>query len=555
MKKKSTLFLASLIAVSGFTAACSSSGNDKDSKSGSGTASKSGGNEQVLHLLSSSDIPSMDSALATDQVSFDVFNQTLEGLYTLDKNDKAVPGVAEGEPQKSADGKTWTIKLRKDAKWSNGDPVTANDFVYSWRRTLDPKTGAEYAYIMYDLKNATAINEGKLKPEELGVKAVDDHTLQIQLEKAVPYFQELLAFGTFMPQNQKFVEAKGDKYGTTAENTLSNGPFVLDKWETEKEFVLKKNDKYWDKDKVKLKEVNYQIIKDTNTALNLYTTGKVDSVGLTAENVDKYKKDSDFQTELDASTYFIRINEKKNKDLANKNLRLAIAKSINKEKLVDTLLNNGSVAVDTLMPKDFVKGPDGKDYIDGVKSPLNYDKEEAKKYLDKAKAELGKDKFEFEYLTYDADTSKKAAEYVKEQIESHLPGVTLKIKQQPFKQKLALESKDDYELSFAGWGPDYPDPMTFLDMFVTDGTHNQTGWSNKEYDKMLADAKGPLLQKIDERWKTLQDAENLFLKDAVVVPMYQAGVSRLRQEYVKNFVTHKFAGDSTLKEAYIEGKK
>ncbi|UTH14449.1 peptide ABC transporter substrate-binding protein [Macrococcus equipercicus] len=554
MKKKSTLFLASLIAVSGFTAACSGGGDDKDSKSGSGTASKSGGEEQVLNFASTSDIPSMDSSLATDQVSFDVFNQTLEGLYTLDKNDKAVPGVAEGDPEKSKDGKTWTIKLRDDAKWSNGDPVTANDFVYAWRRTLNPKTGAEYAYIMSDIKNATAVNEGKMKPEELGVKAVDDHTLEIQLETNVPYFQEMLAFGTFMPQNEKFVKEKGDKYGTTAENTLSNGPFKLDSWETEKKFVLKKNDEYWDKDKVKLDQVNYQVVKENQTALNLYNTGKIDSVILTPENVDKYKNDKNFVTEKEATTFFLRINTTKNKDLKNKNLRLAIAKSYDKDKYVKNLLNNGSIPVDTLMPKEFVKGPDGKDYIDGVKSPLNYDAAEAKKYLEKAKDELGKDKFEIQFLTYDTDVSKKDAEYIKEQVESNLPGVELKIKQQPFKQKLALESKGDYDISMAGWGPDYPDPMTFLDMFVTDGPHNQTGYSNDKYDQMIKDAKGPLLEKPEERWKTMQSAESMFLEDAYIAPVYQRGISRLRQGYIKNYVTHMFAGDTTLKETYIEGK-
>ncbi|TDM12447.1 peptide ABC transporter substrate-binding protein, partial [Macrococcus lamae] len=309
-----------------------------------------------------------------------------------------------------------------------------------------------------------------------------------------------------------------------------------------------------DKDKVKLKQVNYQVIKENATALNLYTTGKIDSVVLTPENVDKYKNDKNFVTEKEATTFFLRINKTRNKDLENKNLRLAIAKSIDKENYVDKLLNNGSVAVDTLMPKEFVQGPDGKDYIDGVKSNLNYDAAEAKKYFDKAKAELGKDKIKLEFLTYDSDVSKKDAEYVKEQVETNLPGIELKVKQQPFKQKLALESKGDYDIAFAGWGPDYPDPMTFLDMFVTDGSHNQTGYSNKEYDQMIKDAKGPLLKDLDKRWTTMQDAETLFLEDAAIAPMYQRGTSRLRQGYVKNYVTHKFAGDSTLKETYIEGK-
>ncbi|WP_313020108.1 peptide ABC transporter substrate-binding protein [Macrococcoides bohemicum] len=555
MKKNFQWFLVLLLALTGFVSACSG-GGDKKSSSGGEDGGKS---DQVLNFSSSSDIPSMDSSLATDQVSFDTFNQVMEGLYTLDKDDKAVPGVAEGDPEKSKDGKTWTIKLREDAKWSNGDPVTAKDFEYAWKRTMDPKTGAEYAYIMADLKNANKIMEGKAKPDELGVKAIDDKTLEIQLETNVPYFQELLAFGTFLPQNEKFVKEKGDKYGTTKDDTLYNGPFVLNEWNTEKNYQLTPNKEYWDKDKVKLKEINYQIVKETQTALNLYTTGKIDAVGLTAENVDKYKNDAkykdQFSTELDATTYFVRINQSKNKDLQNKNLRLALAKAIDKDKYVKTLLNNGSVAVDTLMPKEFVKGPDGKDYIDGVKSPLNYDKDEAKNYYEKAKKELGKDKFNFEFLTYDADTSKKDAEYLKEQLETNLPGVTLKIKQQPFKQKLALESKGNYELSFAGWGPDYPDPMTFIDMFVTDGPHNQMDWSNKEFDKLVKDAKGPLLADPEKRWTTLQEAEQIFLEDAAIIPMYQRGTARLRQPYIKNYVTHKFAGDTTLKEVTIEGKK
>ncbi|GGA98870.1 peptide ABC transporter substrate-binding protein [Macrococcus hajekii] len=556
MKKKSSLFLASLIAVSGFTAACSAGGGDsKDAGSSSNSSGGSGDSKQVLNLYWGSDIPSMDSSLATDQVSFDTFNQVMEGLYTLDKDDKAIPGVAEGEPEISKDGKTWTIKLRKDAKWSNGDPVTAKDFEFAWKRTVDPKTAAEYAYIMYDVKNAEAINSGKMKPEELGIKAIDDNTLEIQLEKNVPYFKELLAFATFLPQNEKFVKEKGDKYGTTKENTLYNGPFVLNEWKTEEKFQLVPNKEYWDKDKVKLDEVNYAIIKDQQTSLNLYTTGKLDRVGLTAEQVSKYKKDPDFSTELQSSVYFIRINQQKNKDLQNKNLRLALAKSIDKEKYVKTLLNNGAKATDYLTPGEFTLDKDGKDFNEGVKSPLNYDKEEAKKAYETAKKELGKDKFNIELLTYDADTSKKDAEYFKEQIETNLPGTSVTIKQQPFKQKLDLESKGNYDISFAGWGPDYPDPMTFLDMFVTDGPHNQTGYSNKEYDQLIDQARGPLLDDTDKRWTTMQEAENKFLDDAVIIPMFQKGVARLTQPHVKNFVTHKFGGDTTLKETYVEGKK
>ncbi|TDM14571.1 peptide ABC transporter substrate-binding protein [Macrococcus bovicus] len=545
--QKKLLLLTSLLTVSSMTAACSSDGNKETNSD-----NKKSGSKQELKLMSISDIPTMDSSLATDMVAFNVMNQTMEGLYVLDDKDKAIPGVAEGDPEKSKDGKTWTIKLNKDAKWSNGDPVTAQDFVYSWQRTLNPDTGAEYAYIMYDIKNAEDVNLGKKKPEELGVKAIDDHTLQIDLNTNVPYFQELLAFGTFYPQNQKFVEKQGKNFGIKADTTLYNGPFVLSEWNVEKNYVLEPNKNYWDKDKVKLKKINYAVVKDQQTAASLYTTGALDVVQLAAEQVSKYKNEKGFDAQLEARTYFIRFNQDKVPELKNKNLRLAMAKSIDKEKYVEKLLNNGSKATDVLTPTEFVTGPDGKDYVEGVKSPLNYDKEEAKKLYEQAKKELGKDKFEFEYLTYDQDTAKKDAEYVKEQIETNLPGVTLTIKQQPFKQKLSLESKMNYEIAFGRWGADYPDPMTYVDMFLTDGPNNETGWSNKEFDQLVKDAKGPLLATPEKRWTTLQQAESILLEDAAIAPMYQSGMARLLNPKVKNMVLHKFAGDTSLKEAYME---
>ncbi|WP_414055974.1 peptide ABC transporter substrate-binding protein [Macrococcus equi] len=543
MKKHGKSLLVLFLALTLVLAACSAK------KGGSDAA---GGDGKTLRLVSSSDIPTMDSSLATDAVSFNVYNQTIEGLYTLDKDDKAIPAIAKGEPKISADGKKWIVQLRDDAKWSNGEKVTAKDFEFAWKRTLDPKTAAEYAYIMYDLKNAEAVNKGKMKPDELGVKAVNDTTLEFELEKSKPYFKELLAFGSFLPQNEKFVKEKGKKYGTTEKDTLYNGPFTLSEWKTEDKFTLSKNDKYYDKDKVKLEKITYKVLKDANSGVNLYTTGKIDRVGIPAEFIDKYKKNKDYSTELDASTFFIRMNQTKNKDLQNKDLRMALAKSIDKEAYVKNNLNNGSIAIDTLMPKDFVKDKSGKDYVGGVKSPLNYDVKAAKASYEKAKKALGKDKFTFEFLTFDQESSKKDAEYFKEQIEKNLPGVTLKIKQQPFKQKLDLESKGNYELSLAGWGPDYPDPMTFLDMFVTDGPHNQTGWSSKSFDKAIADADGPLLTDVDKRWTTLQNAETEFLNDAVIIPVFQRGGAFLTQPYVKNIVSHKFAGDYSFKETEIK---
>ncbi|MCD4542072.1 peptide ABC transporter substrate-binding protein, partial [Klebsiella pneumoniae subsp. pneumoniae] len=219
----------------------------------------------------------------------------MEGLYSLGKDDKLVPGVAK-EFQKSEDGKKYTFKLREDAKWSNGDPVTAKDFVYAWQRLLDKNTAAEYAFIAYYIKNAEAINKGEKPVTELGAKAVDDYTLEVELEKPVPYFLNLLAFPSYYPLNEKFVKEKGDKYGLEADTTVYNGPFVMSDWKNEQSLQFKKNHSYWDNKTVKIEEINFNIVKNTATDVNLYETNAIDRAALTSEFVDKFRKSPEFQT-------------------------------------------------------------------------------------------------------------------------------------------------------------------------------------------------------------------------------------------------------------------
>ncbi|WP_201715276.1 peptide ABC transporter substrate-binding protein [Rossellomorea arthrocnemi] len=550
MKKKFSFLLVLLLALSTFLAACGGDKKTESNEEGSGAGGSDEKKEQVLNLLESSEIPSMDSTLATDAVSFNVMNNVLEGLYRLGENDEAVLGMAAEEPQISEDGKTYTFKIR-DAKWSNGDPVTANDFVYAWQKALNPDTGAEYAYIMYDIKNAAKVNNGDVPVEELGVKATDEKTLEVQLETPVPYFKALLSFATFYPQNQKFVEAQGDKFGLEADTVVYNGPFTLSEWKHEQSFKLTKNDGYWDAENVKLKEVNFNIVKDTATGVNLYETNKADIAGLSAEFVDKYKSDENFKTRAATSVYFLRLNQG-NEVLKNVNARKAIDSAYDKQGMVDVLLNNGSIPANYLVPKDFVSGPDGTEYREAVGDFGGFDVEKASEYWAKAKEELGKDSIELELLNYDSDSSKKIGEFLKEQLEQNLEGLTVKIKAQPFKQKLELETKGQYDFSFAGWGPDYPDPMTFVDMFVTDGAHNQMGYSNPEYDKKIEQAKGELLDDLDARWQAMVDAEKILFDDQAISPMYQKGVSYLERPYVKNVLRHSFGADYSYKWASIE---
>ncbi|PWZ86852.1 peptide ABC transporter substrate-binding protein, partial [Staphylococcus pseudintermedius] len=438
---------------------------------------------QVFRKVIAQDMSSLDTAKVTDSVSFDKFNQVYEGLYTLDGHDNAQPGVAKGQPKISDDGKTWTIELRKNAKWSNGDPVTAHDFVFAWRRVLDPDTASEYAYIMYDLKNAELINTGKKKPSELGVKALDDYTLQFELEKPIPYYKEMLAFGTFLPQNEKVVKKFGDRYGTTAEKAVYNGPFKVKQWAVEDKILLVKNDKYWDKDVVKLDKINYKVLKDGQAGASLYDTESVDDTIISSEQVDKYKGTPALQKRLLAATFYLKLNQDAVPALKNKDMRLALAKAVDKQAYVDAVLNNGSAPSDGFTSKETAKAPDGKDYAEQIKSPLKYNPDEARANYEKAKKALGQSEFTFKMNTDDTPANKISAEFIKAQIEKNLPGVTIKIQQLPFKQRIAREQSGKYEISISGWGPDYPDAMTFLNIMTTGNSSNNTGWSNKEYDQ------------------------------------------------------------------------
>ncbi|GAA0866432.1 ABC transporter substrate-binding protein [Paraclostridium tenue] len=272
-----------------------------------------GEGKKELNITGASDIPTLDPSKASDTVSSEVLMNTMEGLTKLDKDGKLAPGIAE-KWEKSEDGKTWTFNLRKDAKWSNGDSVTAKDFEYSWKRTLDPATASTYGFIMYDIKGAKDYNLGKVdNADNVGIKAIDDYTLQVELVRPVHYFDSLMFFKSFLPQNQKAVEQFGSEYGTAHDKMVYNGPFTLSDWKIEDVYTMSKNPNYWDASSVKIDKVNTKIVKDPNAALNLYETGQIDIVGLNSENVDKYKDSPEFNTRKDAGTFFLMLNGGKGK--------------------------------------------------------------------------------------------------------------------------------------------------------------------------------------------------------------------------------------------------
>ncbi|WIY63648.1 peptide ABC transporter substrate-binding protein [Bacillus arachidis] len=558
--KKFTAVVAPVLAMSMALTACSGSGGDKktNTSSSSGEDKKSDikyAAKQVLNRTETNEIPTMDTSKNTDTLGSQILGNTMEGLYRLDKDNKPIPAAAESST-KSEDGKKYTFKLRKDAKWSNGDPVTAKDFVYAWQRLVDPKTAAEYAFIAYYIKNAEAINQGKAEVSTLGAKAVDDYTLEVELERATPYFLNLTAFVSYYPLNEKFVKEKGEKYGLESDTTVYNGPFVLTDWKHEQGWKLKKNDSYWDKKTVKLDEVNYSVVKDMATRVNLYDSGEIDFTLLSGEFVDKYRNNKEeFGVYSEPGTFFLRLNQKRggqDTPLKSKKLREAIALSINKKDLANVILNDGSKPADYLVANGLAKSPDGKDFQEEFKNGLKNDTKKAAAAWEEAKKELGKDQVTLEFLNYDTSNAKKVGEYVKDQIEKNLKGVTVNIKMQPFKQKLKLESDQDYDFSYAGWSPDYADPMTFLDMFESTNSQNQMSYSNPKYDEIIKQGKTELMADAKKRWGELGKAEKLLLEeDVALVPLFQSARSYVMRPNVKGVVKHNISPEYSFKWAYV----
>lgn len=563
VKNSKIFWLLSLVLVlSAFLAACGGSDEEEtgtEPTDGNETAGEPDA-EQVLNLMESAEIPTMDISLAEDAVAFNIFNNVNEGLFRLNKENVAEPALADGEPTVSEDGLTYTFKLR-DSNWSDGTPVTANDFVYSWQRSIDPDTGSPYgAYMMAgSIVNATEIAAGEMEPTELAVTAVDDNTLEVQLERPVPYFMSLMSFPTFYPQNEAFISEKGDAYASNSDNLIFNGPFTLTDWDgTGLTWKMQKNPEYWDAETVKLDTINVDVVKEPATAVNLYNSGEKDRAGLAGEFARQYANDENLVTDLEPTVFYFKLNQERNGEknaLSNLHIRKAIAQGFNKQDLVDVVLANGSLPANYLVPTEFSFDENNSDFRDVNGDLIEFNAEEAAEHWATGLEELGVEEVTLEILGGDTETAKNMDAYLKAQLEENLEGLTINLKAVPFGVRLELDEAQDYDIQTAGWGPDYQDPMTFIDLFVTGSPQNKMGYSNSEYDALVESAKGELATDAAGRWEAMAQAEKILLEDdAAIAPIYQRGAMALQQPYVYDIIKHPFGGDFAYKWAYISGK-
>lgn len=382
------------------------------------------------------------------------------------------------------------------------------------------------------------------KVEEIGIKALNDETLEVQLNAPIPYFISLTTYAPFFPLNKEFTESQGDQYALEADNMIYNGPFMMVSWQHGQGWTFVKNESYWDKDTVKLTKITQKIVKDTATAVNLYEAGEIDTAELSSEYVAQYKDSQEYSTFLKPNTYFIRMNHD-NKYLSNLNIRKAIDMAWDKQGFAEVILQDGSIPAYYLVPQGLSTDDKGNDFRDGNGDMNKTNIELAKEAWATGLKELGVDQVKLEFLTYDRAESKKAAEFIKNQLETNLEGLELTINMQPNKQKLALEGAVDFDLDYGGWGPDYQDPMTYIELFESTAYYNQSNYKNEKVDALIKQAK--TTSNVTERWEHMQQAEKLMMEDVAFAPTFQKGLSRLTKPYVKNLYEHPFSADISYK--------
>lgn len=515
---------------------------------GSSKGGTSGGKDTLTVTLEA-EPQALDQSLASAAVSFDIINEINEGLYRLDKDGKPQPALAAGMPQISADKLTYTIKLKDNITWSDGSPITAHDFEYAWKRTLDPKTKADYAFMVAWIKGGEEYMNGKGTADQVQVKALDDKTLRFTLTHPIPFMTAQLAFPPFFPQKKEFVEKYGSQYATDADKVLSNGPFKLEKWDHEQSLTLVKNDKYWDKDAVKLNKIQVQIANDNNTLANLYQSKEIDLARITRDQVDMWKDKPDYKVSPQLYITYVEMNETV-PALKNEKIRKALYMAIDTSKLVDTIYHDGSQVPTGFVPVGTQDG-NGKEYRKDAGNVLpKYDPVQAKKLLAEGLKEAGLSSFPNLKITGDdRENEKKAMEFIQGQWKQNL-GIDVTVEAIPHKLRIDRGQKHQFQLLLYNWGADYNDPMTFLDLHQSQSAFNESLFSDPQYDALIDKAKVET-----DPAKRVQDfvaAEKILAEKMPVAPINFRSYSYLLNPQVKNFYFFPYGSEWDAKWAYIE---
>lgn len=522
MKNKKKLFSGLVItAAAGVLAACSNNNN------------VSSNNKQTMNTATSNEISTLDSSKYGDTTSSEVLQNSMEGLYRFDKHNRArLAGATKVNVSKNQ--KVYTFVLRKNSKWSNGDPVTAQDYVTSWRRTVDPKNSSLDSDSYAIIKNGTKITQGKAKVNSLGVKALGKYRLQVTLANPIPYLPEILEGAQFYPQDSKVVKRLGNKYGTSSNNLVYNGPFVVKGWTgSNLKWTFDKNKNYWNKKGVHLDRVNVQVVQTTSTGVNLFRSHSLDYVPLSSDFVKQYERNKDYHSQITPTNGYMSFNLRR-KTTGNVHVRRAISQAINKKQLVDTVLHAGRPSNGIVAANFITDQATSKDYRADAGNMVTYNVKNARKEWRIAQRELGRKKVTLELLTSDVDDSKRAGEFIQSNLMRNLPGLTITVRSIPLKSRLSNTTNHNYDFVFGTWQPSYEDPLDFL---TVGGLFNlEPDYHNRNFWHQINLARSTYATNPQKRLQALIAAERqLIQKDAFATPLYQAGASYLLNSRIKGF--------------------
>ena len=530
MKKRLLAALLSAAMVVTMFAGCSTPGSKSSSDDSS---EKEGTTKKRVTYTLREDIPSADPQNSN---SISSASANIHMLACLTRN---VEGEVKGDAAESwdisDDGLVYTFHLRDGLKWSDGVDVTADDYVYGMQRLMDPEQACDYAFIGYILKNGAAVNNGEVPVEELGVKALDDKTVEITLEHPAVYFESMASMCSLGPARKDLVEKYGQEYAADPEKAAYNGPFMMTEWKHGDQLVMSKNPNYWDADSIKLDEICIKTVAEAKTAVAMWENGEVDITIVPTEMSKQYEENSEFY--FTGADDYIMLNQTEGKALANKNLRFALNYAINRKEY-NTLVNNDvyEPAQRLVLPNVTSADSTYGERYPYTPFPLENDDATAKDYLAKAMEELGVSNaadIKLELLTTDTEGAKKQAEVLQEQFQKNL-GITVEIKQVTYKQRLEMEQKKEYDMVVTGWVPDYSDAYSYLELWISDGQYNHSGYNNARYYELLAASQTET--DAEKRQDMLFEAEQIFLgEDSALVPLQLRRDQYLVNPKLENF--------------------
>lgn len=507
---------------------------------GCGSGGTSG---KTFTFASELDIKNLDSSDADDGMSFNAMHACIDGLMGLDKDGTITGAIAE-KYEVSEDQMTYTFDIRDDATWSNDDPVTANDFVYAWQRIL--KKNGNYAYmfggdgaaikgvdeILTKMENNQTVTDADY--DAMGVKAADDKTLIVNITRPISYFLELMTFPCYYPINEKFCVEKGDQYAKSAENVLSNGAFVMTDWQPGKSATFEKNDKYWNKDAVKIDNLVMNLVQDAQTAATNFEAGENDFAPINSNLVDKYKGEDYFKTINEGYLFYLQLNMQ-NKDLQNANIRKAISLAINRQDFTENVLKDGSTPATGFVPTGLSISPSGTDFREDSGEYTSYNLDEAQKAMSEGLKELGKSSITLR-LTYGTDESPmdQMAEYLQNAL-TKLNGLNIEMVATTKQDRIYTKQKNgDFDIACTRWGPDYGDPTTYLNLLLENNSNNYGKYVNKDFNAKMDAAQNE--NDVTKRWQNLVDAEKIIMEDLPNIPVFEKGTAVLQNSKVTGLV-------------------